>query len=120
MALFFATLKLVVLGTVADFFYTPIWWYTRGLWKQLRGVVGGLQSRQDALAIDVWLKNLFVPMYGQYDLTGRIVSFFMRLVQIIGRGIALVVWSVLLVLWLLVWLVIPVGVGYLIYIQVIR
>lgn len=117
MGLFFQTLKAVLFATLADFLYTPVWWYSRGSWKQLRGAGGSFIRKQHDLAIDVWLKNLFVPMYGQYDFTGRLISFFMRLVQIIGRMIALIVWAVVLLVWLLVWLLIPVGVVYLIYIQ---
>lgn len=117
MGLFLQTLRTVIGGTVLDFLYTPVWWYTRGLWRQLRGAAGSLAARQEALAVDVWMNNLFVPMYGQYDFTGRLISFFMRLAQIIGRMIALIVWAALLLVWLMAWLLIPVGVVYLIYMQ---
>lgn len=117
MGMFFQTLRAVLGATVADFFYTPIWWYTRGLWKQMRGSMGSLNARADTLAVDVWMKNIFVPMYGQYDIVGRLISFFMRVAQIIGRMIALIVWGALLLVWLLVWILIPVGVVYLIWIQ---
>ena len=118
MTLFFQTLRAVLGATVADFLYTPIWWYTSGLWKQFQGVGRSLAARYGALAIDVWLKNLFVPMYGQYDMGGRIISFFVRLVQIIGRGIVLVIWAALILVWLIAWLLIPVGVVYLIGVQI--
>jgi len=117
MGLFFATVKSVIFATVADFLYTPIWWYTRGLWRQFQGVAGSILTRQRDLAIDVWFKNLLVPMYGQYDLTGRLISFFMRLVQIIGRVIVLLIWVGLLLVWLMVWVLIPAGVMYLIWQQ---
>ncbi|MDO8505679.1 MAG: hypothetical protein Q7S48_03830 [bacterium] len=118
MGLFFQTLRAVLGATVADFLYTPIWWYTRGLFKQLKGIAVSLGVRQEALAIDIWLKNLFVPMYGQYDLTGRLISFFMRLFQIIVRSIAFIIWAALLLIWLLAWILIPVGVVYLVIVQV--
>ena len=118
MGLLFQTLKAVFIDTIADFLYTPLWWYTRGLWRQMRGTVGSLAKQQRDLAIAVWLKNLFVPMYGQYDITGRIISFFMRLAQIVGRAIVLVIWVALLLMWLVVWILIPVGVGYLIFTQI--
>lgn len=117
MALFFQTLRAVVGATVAEFLYTPIWWYTWGLWKQLKAVMGSFTARQEALAVDVWLKNLFVPMYGQYDIAGRLISFFMRLVQSIGRIMVLIIWAALLLLWLMAWLLIPAGVAYLIWMQ---
>lgn len=118
MGLFFQTFKAVLLGTVADFLYTPIWWYTRGLWRQLQGVVGSLSRQQRDLAVDVWLKNLLVPMYGQYDITGRIISFFMRLAQIMGRTFILLMWAVLCLAWLAAWVFIPVGVVYLVVMQI--
>ena len=107
MGLFLATVKSVLFGTIADFLYTPIWWYTSGLWKQVRGVWGSFVLRQEALAVDVWLKNLFVPMYGQYDFTGRLISFFVRFVQIIGRIIVMTIWGIILLAWLSFWILIP-------------
>ena len=118
MTLFFQTLKAVVGATIVDFLYTPIWWYIGGLWKQLKWIVGSFDARQMDLAIDVWFKNLLVPMYGQYDFAGRLISFFMRLVQIVGRMMVLLVWGILLLAWLMAWLLIPVGVVYLIWIQI--
>src|SRR3989338_3745667 len=107
MGLMIQTLRAVISGTIADFLYTPIWWYTGGLLRQLKGVWGSFVARQEQLAIDVWLKNLFVPMYGQYDFTGRLISFFVRFAQIIGRAIVLLIWAVLLLVWLMVWVLIP-------------
>jgi len=63
--------------------------------------------RQEQLAIDVWLKNLFVPMYGQYDFTGRLISFFVRFVQIIGRIVIMAIWGIILFAWLFVWILLP-------------
>ena len=118
MGMLLQTFKVVLFSTVADFLYTPVWWYTRGLWKQLRGVTGSFIRKQHDLAIDVWLKNLFVPMYGQYDIVGRLISFFMRLVQIIGRAIVLLIWAALLLVWLMAWILIPVGIVYFIWLEV--
>lgn len=112
MGAFSGTLRTVFVNTIADFFYFPIWWYTRGLLKQFKGVTGSFLSRKHDLAIDVWLKNIGTPMYGQYDFAGRVISFFMRLAQIIGRTFVLAVWAVLLLLWLLVWVAIPLIVVY--------
>lgn len=117
MQIFLQTLRSVFLDVIADFLYTPVWWYSRGLWRQFRKAAGSLAARADALAVDIWLKNIFTPMYGQYDLVGRLISFFMRFAQIIGRTVALIVWAVLLLVWILVWVLIPVGVAYLIYMQ---
>lgn len=118
MGLFFQTFRAVLGGTIADFLYTPVWWYSRGLLRQFQGVWGSLGARYEALALDVWVKNIGTPMYGQYDISGRIISFVMRLAQIVGRLFVLVVWAALLLTWLMVWVLIPVGVLYLIVIQI--
>jgi hypothetical protein len=84
----------------------PIWWYTKGLifWVQLvrQQFLAALQF----LALDVWLKNWFVPMFGQHDWTGRIISFFMRTIQIIFRVIAAGVLACIAALAILFWLAI--------------
>ncbi|KKU13737.1 MAG: hypothetical protein UX17_C0010G0004 [Parcubacteria group bacterium GW2011_GWC2_45_7] len=118
MSLLLQTLRTVLLNVVADFFYFPIWWYAGGLKKQLTGILGSFLARQDALALDIWIKNIATPMYGQYDIQGRIISFIMRLAQIIGRLFILIVWGVLLVAWLIVWVLIPVSVAYFVFIQI--
>ena len=48
-----------------------------------------IQGYARTLAIRVWIRNIFVPMFGMYDWQSRLISFFMRVVQIIGRTIAL-------------------------------
>jgi len=85
----------------------PFWWYTVGVWKMLQWFSDQITAEYRNLALGLWLKNLFVPMFGQYDRTGRIVSFFMRLVQIIFRFILLIVWLILLVIIFLFWLISP-------------
>ncbi len=75
-------------------------------------------SRQDALAIDIWIKNLMKPMYGQYDFTGRLISFFMRGFQIMARTLVLILWAAVVLIWLAVWLLIPVTVVYIIFTQI--
>lgn len=112
MSLILHSLRLVFLGILGDFFYFPIWWYTVGFWQMFKKCWLSLLERQRDLAIDIWLKNLFVPMYGQHDFAGRVISFFMRLAQIIGRSFVLLVWMILLIVFLALWLLVPVGIVY--------
>lgn len=112
MSLFLHSLRLVFLDVLGDFFYFPVWWYTVGLWQMFRKCWLSLLERQRDLAIDIWLKNLFVPMYGQHDFAGRVISFFMRLAQIVGRVFVLLIWFTLLMVFLGVWLFIPIGIVY--------
>ena len=79
-----------ILGRIIwDFLYFPLWWYSAGLVKTLQGVSNYYRSQEASLGFFVWLKNIFIPMYGQRDLPGRLISFFIRLVQIIYRGLAM-------------------------------
>jgi hypothetical protein len=55
----------------------------------------------------VWIKNIFVPMYGQRDITGVLVSIFMRLVQIIFRSVAYIFILVSGLIALALWLILP-------------
>ena len=63
-------------------------------------------SRQ--LAVGVWVKNLFVPMFGLHDWQSRLISVFMRGLQIILRGIGLVAWMFFVLFLACVYLIIPI------------
>jgi hypothetical protein len=59
-----------------------------------------------ALGVAIWLKYLLVPMYGQRDFFGRLVSFVMRLVQIVARTAFFVLLALVGLLLIVLWLVI--------------
>ncbi len=102
-----STVKFILIDILWDILYWPVWWYSRGLIKAgnlaLRQIV--LQYHQ--LALGVWVRNIFVPMFGQYDWQGRIISFFIRLVQIIARCILLVIWMAIIAVLFLGWIILP-------------
>ncbi len=79
--------KFVFAETVGSVIRFPIWWYGEGLSRLVGWIVKQLSYRWKSFSFVIWMQNLFVPMYGQYDLAGRLVSFVMRLVVLIGRGI---------------------------------
>lgn len=98
----------IVLDFVFHLVYFPLWWYTGGLrhvaqfaWRQIRYV-------HAYLVPDLWLKNLFVPMFGQTDWQGRIASFFIRVVNVIVRSIMLLIWSGVVFVVSLIWPLVPV------------
>lgn len=74
----------------------PVWWYTKGIAYTVQRLVYSARRQAANFAVGLWVKNLFVPMYGQYDWQGRIISFAVRLVQIIVRSIAYAIWLVML------------------------
>lgn len=107
---------LVVERLVMDFFlhlvYFPLWWYTAGalyvgrrLWEWIRIV-------NEYLAPGLWIRHLFVPMFGQHDWQGRIVSFFLRLMNSIVRSIALCIWLLVVCIIYIAWFIVPIGVVY--------
>jgi len=97
--------------------FFPLWWYSAGLARLISTLREFLSNRQKELAFLVWVKNIFVPMYGEYDWEGRLISFGVRLVQIIARGIAMLAWIAISLAVLLVWLLLPAAVIWQIFYQ---
>jgi len=90
-----------------DFLYFPIWWYSAGLVKIVKGVGHFYHHQEMSLNFLVWLKNIFVPMYGQHDIAGRAISFVIRLFQVIYRGLAMLIVLVLGVAFVAFYLSLP-------------
>lgn len=111
--------KFLLFDFIWDFFYFPIWWYSKGLIRFIHFDWRLFKNGMDRLAIDVWVKNIFVPMFGQYDWQGRLISFFMRLTQIIIRTVLLIVWFVVPFVLLLVWVIMPLVILYGLYLQLV-
>lgn len=99
----FLTIKFVAIDVVGDILYWPIWWYTRGLKKLVFYIYHEMAYFENRLGLRMWLKNLFKPMYGQYDWQGRIISFFMRLVVLVYKLIKFILWIFILFIILFVW-----------------
>jgi hypothetical protein len=88
--------------------FFPMWWYSFGFIRFVTRLIHFWQEEQRALGFSVWFKNIFVPMYGQRDFSGRLISFFIRLFQVIFRGIALIFWALICLFLLLLWLSLPI------------
>ncbi len=110
----------VILNLLKDLVFFPIWWYSFGLYNLLIKMKKFLKNRQRALAFFVWMKNIFVPMYGRTDIGGRLISFFVRLFQIIFRGLLMVFWVLVSFSVLFIWLALPIFSFYQIYFQVMN
>jgi len=107
----------IALKFIWEIIYFPLWWYTVGFLRLLRAVNNFLHDRQTTLGIGVWLKNIFTPMYGQRDFISRLISFIVRLFQIIFRGLALFFWLILCLAVIGFWLLLPVFVVYILFVQ---
>lgn len=79
----------VLRGVASDIILFPVWWYSRGLLLVWRWSWQTLQDYAEYFALRIWIQNLFVPMFGQYDWQSRLISVVMRIVQIVGRGLFL-------------------------------
>ena len=101
-------LQRLFLEAVLDIIYFPLWWYTGGALHALRWCFDLLRSGNDTLAPGLWLANIFTPMYGQSDWQGRIISFIMRAIQVLARGLALIVWLAVCVSLFFLWLIFPI------------
>ena len=67
----------------------PLWWYTRGLVDTASALARSVRTQATQLAIGVWIRNIFTPMYGQSDWQSRLISVLVRVAQILSRGIFL-------------------------------
>lgn len=101
-------IKLIFSETIGSILQFPFWWYTEGFLEAMRWCMRGLRYRWDSAGLALWMKNFFVPMYGQYDIAGRLVSVVMRFVVLIGRIIGLCVEAFGYGVILLIWLFLPV------------
>jgi hypothetical protein len=102
----------IIIEIIGDIFYFPFWWYSKGLYDFTKKILIFLGNKEKSLALFVWIRNIFVPMFGQRDWQGILVSFFMRVVQIIFRTIAMIFWLLVAMIGILFWLVLPIFVIY--------
>jgi len=98
----------ILVDLLKDILYFPLWWYSRGLKQLAIKLKNFLVNKERSLALFVWAKNIFRPMYAQYDWAGILISFFVRLFQITVRGIFMLGWLGLAILILCLWLILPV------------
>lgn len=100
-------LKFIFTDFVGDIVKFPVWWYTTGLKKAALGCINSVKNVEKRWNLRIWIRNLFVPMFGEYDWQGRIISFFVRIVQIIIRSILVSVWTILVFLAFIIHIILP-------------
>ncbi len=110
----------IIMQIIGEILYFPLWWYSVGFGRLLLILGKFLHNQEEALGFFIWLKNIFVPMYGQRDFVSRLISFLMRSVQIIIRGTALLLLSLFLLLIIIVWLTFPIFLLYALWFQFSR
>ncbi len=100
--------KFIFTETIIDVGLFPIWWYTAGVKKAFFRMINTVAQGNQELGLSVWLKNIFKPMYGQYDWQGRLISFIMRFAQVFFRSIILLFWIIFSLVIFLFWLLLPI------------
>lgn len=109
----------ILVEIVRDILLFPMWWYGRGLLLVFKKMLAFLENRQKSLALLVWIKNIGKPMYGQQDWQGKLISFFIRLVQIIFRSIIMLFYCFIALAIFCFWLALPFLVSFEIIYQLI-
>jgi len=104
--------KDLFLDTIGEILFFPVWWYGRGLkktaffcWKK---VVDGWQM----LALSIFIRNFFKPMYGQKGWDAYILSLAIHLIQVLYRLFLMLLWALFWVFVLVTWIVLPIFIIY--------
>lgn len=95
-----------------DLLYFPLWWYTGGILYVIEACGNLIKSGNRMLAPGLWIRNLFVPMFGQRDLQGRAVSVLIRFGNFVFRSIGLLLWMIVVFFLALIWVLLPLVIGY--------
>ncbi len=103
-----STTSIVIADIFWNILFFPIWWYSIGLVEFLKKIKVFLSDKQKSLGLFVWIKNIFVPMYGQKDFQGVMISIVMRFIQIVFRFLAMVFWCLVSFVAVLAWLSFPI------------
>ncbi|MFH1744682.1 MAG: hypothetical protein ABH881_00760, partial [bacterium] len=108
----------ILIEICKDILYFPIWWYTVGLLNFVKKNLMFLANRQKSLALLVWIKNIYKPMYGQNDWQGVLISIVMRIIQIIFRSVIMFFYTILSLISVIVWIILPLFIFYEIILQI--
>ncbi len=104
-------------GSVIRF---PFWWETEGLIGILRWMRRGWKNHLRQVGIGLWIRSLFVPMYGQNDWAGRLLSIVMRMVVLCARLFVLAVMAVWDVCLILAWIFFPLLAAIFLFVNVLQ
>jgi len=108
----------VLIDEIKIVLYFPFWWYTRGFVEMLKRAEGFIVAMEQTLGFWIWVKNLFVPMFGQRDFSGRAISLMLRLFQIFVKGLVLILIIVIVFVIVIIWLLLPLLVLYQAFIHI--
>ena len=90
---FFRVAKTAFVDGLLEILRFPFWWYTHGLKQTFLALIRSINTSVLITGLGIWSKNLFVPMYGETSILGRVISFFVRLFMVVIRGMGVVLWA---------------------------
>jgi hypothetical protein len=93
---------------IGEALYFPVWWYTLGMVGTARSLTRKWFDVLNQLSLPILFKTLSRPMYGDYTRSGRIISFFFRILLIVTRSIVFLGWTAIELVLMLLWLAGPV------------
>ncbi len=96
---------------LGEILYFPIWWYTRGLALTARSLANKWYGLLNRLSIPILARTMNRPMYGDYTRSGRIISFFFRIILLVSRLVVFGFWTVILIIAFVAWLLGPIVAG---------
>lgn len=102
--------RLLLIDLIGELLYFPIWWYSQGLKRIILYVFASIKNTGRNMAIGILFKNLFKPMFGQYDREGRIISFFFRIIITLGKTLLFLLISIFNLLLIIFWIFLPLAV----------
>ena len=85
-----------------------VWWYTKGLFLISKRLVRLEQAEFTRIGVWVWIKHIFVPMFHDYTVIGRLLSFVFRVGIIMGKTVRTVLGLCVRVVLFTVWVALPV------------
>ena len=106
--IFVKILKTLFLDWLGEVLYFPVWWYGPGLKRILVHTWHRIHNLSVNLALKIMLRNLFRPMFGQYDRAGRVISFFMRLLLLFVRLLVFSFLSLIYFFLVIMWILLPI------------
>lgn len=107
-----ATIRFIFIDTVLQLLYFPVWWYTTGAMNVARHLFLQIHTLIRSFRFGFLLSFLLTPMYGQADIPGRIISFFVRCAHFFFLLLWAIVYSIFLFFLLALWLITPFFVVY--------
>lgn len=102
------TIKFIFWDLLGDIIRFPAWWLTTGIKKSFLSLLNKIKNASESLGVGIWIKNLFKPMFGVRDWQGRIISFIVRIIQIIFRSIFLLIYVIFSIFLFFLWILLPI------------